>query len=193
MEYFTVFLRTTHQCAVYLLWSHVRFFPRFSWRNSLRINFQLSRRLFSINKAKSIDFPSSRKREAYQKTVDRTISQLFTDKFILPCSRYAWCQTSTSDPHLFLPAMTFEMRYTKELCLSFNSGVKVDRWFIFLDHYTVNSIVPRRHVNKIFQARQTNKYFTLPRSLFSLLADGIVDILSSSLVFLIIFPGKFRY
>ena len=82
-------------------------FPRFPWRNSLRIHFQFSRRLFSINKAKSTDFPSSRTRKAYQKTVDSTISQLFTTKFISPCSRYAWRQTSTSDPDLFLPAMTF--------------------------------------------------------------------------------------
>ena len=57
--------------------------------------------------------------------------------------------------------------------------------YIFRPYYIVNSILPRRHVNKIFQARQTNEYFTqLPRSLFSLLTDGIVDILSRSLVFL---------
>ena len=57
----------------------------------------------------------------------------------------------------------------------------------------MNGVLPRRHVNRIFQARQTNEYFTLPRSLFSLLADGIIDILSRSLVFLFILPGKFRY
>ena len=111
----------------------------------------------------------------------------------MPWSRYAWRRTSTSDADLFLPAMTFETRYSRQLCLSFNSRVKVDRWFIFLQYYTVNSILPRRHVNKIFPARQTNEYFTLPRSLFSLLADGIADILSRSLVFLFIFPRKFRY
>ena len=98
-------LSVSARCSCFCL--KFAFFPRFSWRNSLRIHFQFSRRLFSINKAKSTDFPSSRTRKAYQKTVDSTISQLFTTKFISPCSRYAWRQTSTSDPDLFLPAMTF--------------------------------------------------------------------------------------
>ena len=73
---------------------------------------QLSRRLFKINKANLSIFPSSRTRQARQKTVDSSILQFFTDKFIFPVP--AMTSTSTSHPDPFLPAMTFKTRCSRK-------------------------------------------------------------------------------
>ena len=88
---------------------HVRAFSTFFLTKFVKNWLWLSQRLFKINKAKSINFPlrlSSRIGRTRQKRAGSTISQLFTDMFILPVPLMS--QTFTLDPDLFLPAMTFK-------------------------------------------------------------------------------------
>ena len=81
-------LRVSAQCTFGEFGLIPALFPRFHWRNSLRIYFSSREGFLEKIKQNLSIFPSSRTRKAWQKTVDSTISQLFTDKFILPCSRY---------------------------------------------------------------------------------------------------------